>query len=92
MSRRARRLSVVAVPRYMLSHSHEPGECPVAFAAWAGFDSPLRHGTAAASCATGGHRIFWTVEADGAAQALAQLPDYLAERTEVSEVIEVPIP
>jgi hypothetical protein len=83
---------VQPVPTFVLSHHHQPAECRIAFAAWKGFDSPLRHSPAVASCASGGHRIYWTVEAESAEAALAQLPEYLALRTEVSEVTEVPIP
>jgi hypothetical protein len=78
--------------RYVLSHGHSADECRAAYAAWNGFDSPLRHGRTLASCASGGHRIFWTVEADDERDALAQLPPYVAERTEINEVREVPIP
>jgi hypothetical protein len=39
---------------FVLCHRHEPAECRFAFAAWRGFDSPLRHATALASCAVGG--------------------------------------
>jgi hypothetical protein len=77
---------------YLLSHSHRPGECRAAYAAWTGFESALRRREAMSSCANGGHRIFWTVEADGGEQALAQLPPFVAERTEVTEVRRVPIP
>ena len=80
------------VPRYMLSHRHEPAECRVAFAAWRGFDSPLRHGETIASCAAGGHAVWWTVEAGTAQDALAQLPPFVADRTEASAVSEVAIP
>jgi hypothetical protein len=83
---------VTDVPMYMLSHSHTPGECRVAFAAWNGFDSPLRGHAALASCEAGGHSLWWTVEAESADAALAQLPGYVAERTEASPVSEVPIP
>lgn len=62
------------------------------YAAWNGFESPLRGRRAMASCATGGHRMFWTVEARDASAALAQLPPFVAERTEISNVREVPIP
>lgn len=78
--------------RFMLSHRHEPQECRFAYAAWNGFESPLRHHDTLASCGRGGHRIFWTVEARTDREALAQLPAYVAERTEVSEVREVAIP
>jgi len=62
------------------------------YAAWSGFDSPLRQHGALASCASGGHRLFWTVETEDAESALAQLPPFVAERTDVSEVREVTIP
>ena len=76
----------------MLCHRHEPAECPVVFAAWRGFDSPLRHHAAMASCRGGGHELWLTVEAIDAGDALAQLPDYVAARTAVAQVDEVPIP
>jgi hypothetical protein len=80
------------VARFMLSHRHSERECRAAYAAWNGFESPLRHHEALSSCGRGGHRIFWTVEARDEPEALAQLPPYLAARTEVSEVREVAIP
>jgi hypothetical protein len=81
----------------MLDHCHLPDECRVAFAAWKGFDSPLRHDAAFSSCAAGErgggeHRIWWTVEAVDARAALGMLPPYVAERTEVNPITEVPIP
>jgi hypothetical protein len=76
----------------MLAHRHEARECRTVYAAWRGFQSPLRRTPAMASCAQGGHRIYWTVEAGDEQLALAQLPPFLAERTEVSEISEVPIP
>jgi hypothetical protein len=77
---------------YVLAHSHDPEACDTAYAAWSGYDSPLRRKPAIASCASGGHRIFWVVEADDAEAALRQLPEWLAGRTAVSEVSEVVIP
>jgi hypothetical protein len=82
---------------FMLDHRHLPAECRIAFAAWRGFDSPLRHDAAFASCGSGcdgdtEHRIWWRVDAVDARAALAMLPPYVAERTEVSEIGEVPIP
>jgi hypothetical protein len=76
----------------MLTHTHRPECCQIAFAAWSGFDSPLRHRRTLASCVAGGHRLWWTVDAASAAAALAQLPPYLAERSEVTEVRETQIP
>ncbi len=83
---------MVLVPVFILSHRHEAQECSVAFAAWKGFDSSLRHANALGSCASGGHRLWWTVEARDEREALGHLPPFVAERTEVAEVGEVPIP
>ena len=78
--------------RFLLHHRHEPQECGVAFAAFKGHESPLRHQAALASCRSGGHAIWWTVEAASEEDALALLPFYVAERTTVTTVTEVEIP
>lgn len=78
--------------RYLLEHRHEPHECGVVFAAFKGFKSPLRHEATLASCRSGGHSIWWTVDADDEAGALRMLPAYVAERTTVARVNEVEIP
>jgi hypothetical protein len=78
--------------RYLLDHRHQPGECAVVFASWRGFESPLRRHVALGSCSSGGHAIWWQVEADDDAGALAQLPRYVAERTTATPVSEVEIP
>ncbi len=78
--------------RYLLHHRHEATECPVAFASWRGFDSPLRHQATVGSCPLGGHAIWWQVEAAGEAEALGKLPRYVAERTTATEIGEVHIP
>jgi hypothetical protein len=80
------------MPRFLLHHRHEPRECGVAFAAWKGFSSRLRHHPALATCLTGGHAIWWTVEAMDADAALAQLPPFVAQRTTAVRVGEVEIP
>jgi hypothetical protein len=80
------------MPRFVLTHTHKPEECAVSVAAWKGFASPLRHGRPLASCANGGHCVWWTVEADDQAAALALLPDYVALRTIAAEVREVNLP
>ena len=77
---------------FLLCHRHEPTECRFAFAAWHGFASPLRRGSAVASCASGGHCLWWRVEAADSDAALTQLPTFVADRTEVVEVDEVRIP
>jgi hypothetical protein len=78
--------------RYLLEHRHEPQECGVVFASFKGHKSPLRHLPTLASCRSGGHAIWWTVEAESEADALELLPYYVAERTTVAHVSEVEIP
>ena len=80
----------------MLTHRHKSDECRVAFASWRGFDSPLRHAGAFGSCmlvdGTSAHEIWWSLDAPDRETALAQLPRYIAERTDATEVSEVAIP
>ena len=78
--------------RYLLHHSHRPDECGVVFASFKGHDSPLRHRTTLASCRSGGHEIWWTVDAEDQERALRLLPFYVAERTTITRVSEVLIP
>jgi len=78
--------------QYLLHHRHEPQECGVVFASFKGHESPLRHQATLASCRSGGHAIWWTVEAESEAGALQQLPYYVAARTTVTRVSEVQIP
>lgn len=80
------------VPTYRLSHHHDARECAAAFAAWRGFQSPLRHHATTGSCRLGGHELWWDVEAPDAAAALELLPRYVAQRTVAIAVGEVPIP
>jgi hypothetical protein len=82
----------MSMPRYLLHHRHEPEQCGVAFAAFKGHPSPLRHVATVASCLTGGHDIWWLVDALDPDQALAQLPFFVAERSTVTEIREVHIP
>ena len=78
--------------RYLLHHHHEPQECGVVFASFKGHDSPLRHRRTLASCRSGGHAIWWTVDAATEEEALRLLPSYIADRTTVARVSEVEIP
>jgi hypothetical protein len=80
------------MPIYLLQHQHAPGECAAAFAAWTGFESPLRHGQAASTCLAGGHALWWRVQAEDCAAALALLPQFVARRTSPIEVRDVEIP
>ena len=80
------------MPRYLLEHRHTAAECGAVFAAFKGHPSELRHQPTLASCRSGGHAIWWTVEARCEADALRLLPPYVAERTTVSRVTEVEIP
>jgi hypothetical protein len=80
------------MPCYLVHHRHEPHECGVAFTAFKGHESPLRQQATLASCASGGHAIWWAVEAATEADALALLPFFVAERSTVTQVSEVEIP
>jgi hypothetical protein len=80
------------VSRYVLQHRHEAHECGVVFASFKGHHSPLRRQATLASCRSGGHAIWWTVEAASEAEALALLPFYVAERTTAASVSRVDIP
>jgi hypothetical protein len=52
----------------------------------------LRRQATLASCRSGGHAIWWTVEAVSEAEALELLPFYVAESTTATRVNEVRIP
>ena len=81
------------MPTFLLSHQHPADECPYAFAAWRGFDSPLRHRLALSSCMQGGHSLWWVVDADTEQDgARAELPECVSLRSEVIRVRSVPIP
>jgi hypothetical protein len=81
-----------AMPLFLLHHQHTPAECAVAFAAWLGFDSPLRGGEAASTCLDGGHALWLRVEAADRQAALSLLPPYVAHRSHVIPVRDVHIP
>ena len=80
------------MPFFLLHHEHAAAECDTAFAAWTGYDSPLRHRPAASTCLAGGHAVWWRVEARSAAAALELLPRYVRARTSVTNVRDVEIP
>jgi hypothetical protein len=80
------------MPRYLLHHNHEPHECGVVFASFKGHQSPLRHQPTLASCRSGGHAIWWAVDALTEQDALRLLPSYVADRTTATSVSEVDIP
>jgi hypothetical protein len=80
------------MPRYVLYHRHEPHECGVVFASFKGHKSPLRRKPTLASCRSGEHALWWTVEAVSEDEALGLLPFYVAERTTATSVREVDIP
>ena len=80
------------MPVFLLHHQHEPHECGAAFAAWLGFDSPLRRRTVESSCLSGGHALWWRAQAADHASALALLPRFVAERTTPIEIRVVQIP
>ena len=78
--------------RFVLHHRHEADECGAVFVSFKGHDSPLRRKTTLASCRSGGHEIWWTVDAASEADALALLPSYVGERTTAANVSAVDIP
>jgi len=80
------------MPSFLLHHQHTPGECAAAFAAWQGFDSPLRRHRAASTCLAGGHAVWWRVETADQRAALALLPPYVAHRTDAIHVRDIEIP
>jgi hypothetical protein len=80
------------MPRYLLHHHHDANECGVVFTSFKGHDSELRHRATLASCRSGGHSIWWTVDAGSERDALRLLPPYVVERTTITRVSEVHIP
>jgi hypothetical protein len=88
----ARRHRMAAMPLFVLHHTHDASDCETAFAAWNGFDSPLRHRPVASTCLAGGHCLLWRVRAPSLEAAVAMLPAFVAARTEAVEVREVEIP
>jgi len=78
--------------RYLLQHRHTADECGAVFTSFKGHESPLRHRATLASCSSGGHAIWWTVDADSEEDAFRLLPFYVARRTTITRVSEVQIP
>jgi uncharacterized protein len=85
-------VTLPSMSRYLLQHRHDPQECGAVFASFKGHTSPLRHQATLASCRSGDHAIWWTVDAPTGEDALTQLPAYVAKRTTVTRVSEVDIP
>ena len=92
MSAGARFAMLVDVPYFLLHNHHTADDCGVVFAAFRGFNSPLRHTEALASCRNGGHEVWWRVAADDAAGALGQLPRYVATNSTATRVDPVAVP
>lgn len=80
------------MPRYLVHHHHAPHECGIAFASFKGHESSLRRRPTLSSCPSGGHEIWWTVEATTELEALGHLPFFVAERSTATRVREVEIP
>jgi hypothetical protein len=80
------------MPRYLIQHRHEPRECGAVFASFRGHESPLRKQPTLASCAFGGHAIWWVVHASTSEEALDLLPFFAAQRATAVRVGEVDIP
>jgi hypothetical protein len=92
------------VKTFVLVHEHPPAECAIAYAAWSGFDSPLRGRPVQSTCARFRsirpahaipgpleHETWWTVAASDAEAALALLPPFVRDRTRAREVSELTI-
>jgi hypothetical protein len=77
---------------FLLNQRHEPGKCGVAIAAFKGHESPLRHAATFASCAAGGHEIWWIVDAASTEAALDLLPHYVAQRSTAVPIRKIQIP
>ena len=77
---------------FLLHHRHTARECAAAFAAWRGFDSPLRRHWVPSTCLEGGHAVWWQVEAANRQAALALLPPFVAHRTDAIAVRDIQIP
>jgi len=84
--------TLTVMPCFLIHHRHKPEECAVAFAAFKGHDSAVRHRPALASCQFGGHSVWWWVEAGDEHEALALLPFFVASRATATRVRAVPIP
>jgi len=80
------------MPGFLLHHRHDGADCGIAFAAWRGFESPLRHRHTVGTCTLGGHELWFFVDAATPESALAQLPPWLAARTRTIRVGAVSIP
>jgi hypothetical protein len=77
----------VGVPHHLVHHHrHSAVECEVVFA------SPLRYGTALASCRTGGHEIWWSVTAESEAAAFYLLPTFVSGTSTATSFDEVRVP
>ena len=77
--------------RYRLQCHHNLPECGFVFTSSTGHASPLRHRATIASCRSGGHAVWWEVEADSEEASLALPPAYVAKHTAVARVSEVEI-
>jgi hypothetical protein len=84
--------TLACMPRYLVHHRHAARECGIAFASFKGHATYLRHRPALASCVSGDHAVWWTVEAPSEGQALALLPFFVAQRSTAISVTEVEIP
>jgi hypothetical protein len=76
----------------LIHHRHRPGECGIAFVAFRGHESVLRHRPALAACTYGEHAIWWAVDAADEQHALALLPFFVAQRSTATRVTDVVIP
>lgn len=79
------------MPRYLLRHAHDADDCAVAFAAWKGFESPLRGTTLTSTCPGGAHEVYAVVTAPGPDEALGHLPPWVRARASATLARDVRI-
>jgi hypothetical protein len=77
------RIEEVAMPQFMLHHTHRPEQCREMFEAAVGWTSELKGKEFFCSCPGGEHGGFFITEAADAAAAVAQLPARHRETTRV---------
>jgi hypothetical protein len=65
----------LAMAIFLLEHRHEAAECAVVFAAWKGFDTPLRRQPVLCSCRSEGHRLWFVVTGEQPRKPCATCPD-----------------
>ena len=80
------------MPFFLLHHRHAPASARLRSPPGRASRALSVTGWAASTCLAGGHSLWWRVQADDAAEALALLPRFVARRTVPIEIRDVEIP